>query len=134
MRIIRISILVILTSLTIWFIFIAGSTTPDPHYGRTGAVMFYGLLTFLIWIPYNIICMFVDKNKKHGFAAIMIVILTLGSLGLAIAFRYAQAQPTQSRELNWSICALGVIFFTLDIGYFLLDVGYSIFIMVLLPA
>ncbi|MFA5043319.1 MAG: hypothetical protein WC381_07485 [Kiritimatiellia bacterium] len=77
---IRTSIFVLLALVTLVFAYKAITAPPDHGYGRLPMFMIYGLFTFVMWIPYNIACMFLDGNKWMGIMAISIVGLTLANL------------------------------------------------------
>jgi hypothetical protein len=74
---IRMPIFALLVLVTLFLLHKAAMTPPDPGYGRVPAFLIYGFFTFLIWIPYNTTCMFLDGNKGLGIAAIIIIVVTL---------------------------------------------------------
>ena len=84
---IRASVFALLVGITLFCLYKAMLTPPDAGYGRVFNFLVYGLLTFLIWIPYNITCMFLDGNKKLGSIAIIIVALTLTDVALGAWMR-----------------------------------------------
>jgi len=84
LKVIRIIVLTALCIFTGWLVFRTINAIPDPGYGRLPAIMSNGLIAFLAWIPYNIICMFADGNKRLGFVAFGIACLALANIGILI--------------------------------------------------
>jgi predicted permease len=84
LKVIRIIALTALCIFTGWLVFRTINAAPDPGYGRFPAIMGNGLTAFVVWIPYNIICMFADGNKKLGIIALGIVCFALAILGIII--------------------------------------------------
>jgi membrane-bound ClpP family serine protease len=84
MKIIRNVIFGMLCMFTLWLVFRAATAQIDPGYGRWGAIMSNGLIAFVVWIPYNIICMFADGNKPFGFGALGLAGVAMASLGIII--------------------------------------------------
>jgi predicted permease len=84
LKVIRIIVLIALCVFTGLLVFRTINATPDPGYGRFPAIMLNGFIAFVIWISYNIICMFADSNKKLGLVALRIACLALANIGILI--------------------------------------------------
>ena len=82
----RKAILAILVALTGLFVYLAVSDDPVPGYGRLPTFASYGFVTFLIWIPYCITCLFLDRNRRLGFITLAIVLAALGYFVVSMFF------------------------------------------------
>ena len=82
----RKAILAILVALTGLFVYLAVSDDPVPGYGRLPTFASYGFVTFLIWIPYCITCLFLDRNRRLGFITLGFVLAALGYFVVSMLF------------------------------------------------
>ena len=101
---IRTPMFVVLVVITLLFLYKAIVAPPDPGYGRVFNFLIYGLFTLLVWIPYNITCMFLDGNKALGTVAVVIVALTLGFVELG-----AWVQEFGIQTLALLLCILALM-------------------------
>lgn len=83
MRKVIFSIMVLITLL---FVYLAVSADPVPDYWRLPTFASYGFITFLIWIPYSITCMFLDRNRVLGSFLVGIVVFAIGYFVVSMVF------------------------------------------------
>jgi hypothetical protein len=112
---IRLTILAVLVTVTAFFVHQAVVAPPDPGYGRVFNFLIYGFLIFLIWIPYNITCIFLDGNKLLGALAVFLVALTLGFVALGA---WVQEFATQTLALAFSALAVPTLWILSFISFF----------------
>jgi len=103
MKNIRRIIFGLLCLITLWLIMRAASAPPDPGYERIFNFLTCGLLVLVLWIPYNVTCMFLDGNKVLGLLAIFLVALALGFVAVGA---FTQNFGTQTMALVGSILAV----------------------------
>lgn len=103
---IRLAIFTALAIVSLLFVYKAVVAPPDPGYGRVFNFLLYGLLIFLIWIPYSISCMFLDGNKILGTLAVLLVALTLGFVAVGA---WVQEFGIQTLALVFSTLAVPVL-------------------------
>ena len=82
----RKTILAILVVITGLLVYLAVTADPVPGYGRLPTFASYGFFTFLIWIPYCITCLFLDRSKRLGFTTLGIVLAALGYFVVSMLF------------------------------------------------
>ena len=111
---IRLAIFAAMTAVTLLLMTKAVVAPPDPGYGRAFNFLLYGLLIFLVWMPYNITCMFLDGNKMLGTLALLVATLTLGFVAVGA---WVQDFALQTLALVFSTLAVPALWFLSIISF-----------------
>ncbi len=113
---VRLGIFKIMVGVSVLLLYCATVSTPDPAYGRVFAFLISGLFLLLIWVPYNITCMFLDGNKGMGISSILIAAVPLAAVAYGTRDRDF---GFQTLALCLCTCSLGGIWLLSVINFFL---------------